>query len=72
MTPNELILRLETAYDFQCPGGPLAHCVEWIALKRVVADQPYALRLACEFGVRNSEKGHNLEQTLLRFEKVIR
>lgn len=31
-----LIERLENYYDFQCEGGPLKNCVEWIRLKEVV------------------------------------
>lgn len=72
MTSKELIARIESTYDFQCPGGPLAHCVEWIALKKYIADEPYALRLACEFGFRRSEHGHNLERTLQLFEDTLK
>jgi hypothetical protein len=35
MTPAELCNRLEE-YEFQCPGGALNHCDEWIELRRRV------------------------------------
>lgn len=41
-------------------------------LERYDRDMATALRLACEFGFRQGEKGHNLERTLQLFEKTLR
>lgn len=35
-----LMDRLERHYAFECEGGPLANCVEWRALRRLVAAVP--------------------------------
>lgn len=34
----ELCERIESAYDFQCEAGPLKNCVEWIELRRLIAE----------------------------------
>lgn len=73
-TRAELVARIQT-YRFKCPGGPLANCVEWIELQQRVASDAHttaAMRLACEFGFRQSEKGHNLERTLELFDEATR
>ena len=36
----ELVKRLEGYYDFQCEGGPLRNCVDWIELCAIVTDAP--------------------------------
>ena len=34
---RELIAKLEDYYDFECEGGPLKNCQDWIALKTSLA-----------------------------------
>jgi hypothetical protein len=35
---NALTEKLERYYDFQCTGGPLRSCVDWVALKLALAN----------------------------------
>ena len=33
----DLVDRLENYYDFQCEGGPLRYCREWLELKKQIS-----------------------------------
>lgn len=45
---NKLIDRLENLYDFECEGGSLKNCVDWIQLKDKISQHAAAVRKPLE------------------------
>lgn len=45
---NKLIDRLENFYDFECEGGSLKNCVDWIQLKDKISQHAAAVRKPLE------------------------